>query len=246
MDGKILPIRPGMRLRVLSLRMETLTPITPDDLERYQRLRAVSRRLSNAIVRTIPRKAILETGRALGIVRKGALFLQTEDVSSVLMDSCLFDWIENGKNLVEKYVEEHPVTPGTDEHLVLQAYCRARYRVLLPIATLPDVAVHCLDLLSGQSLLLIDIAMSRSVADGFVRVFATRTVPLGSYWMTTGAPLPISDEETGEALLRKFKGQKELGAQTPDSEHKLARAMIRVCLDWGAAEQIRYEGPKTK
>jgi hypothetical protein len=49
-----------------------------------------------------------EIGGALGIMRENTLILDTMDVSSVLMDSCLFDWIKGGKNLVEKYVEAHP------------------------------------------------------------------------------------------------------------------------------------------
>lgn len=37
------------------------------------------------------------------------------DESNILMDCCHFDWIREGKNLVEKYVENHPPAPETAE-----------------------------------------------------------------------------------------------------------------------------------
>jgi hypothetical protein len=222
--------------------MENLPTITASDVERYQQLRQLTRRLSDALTKTIPHEAIQEVGNALGIMRNGILLLDTMDVLSVLADSCLFDWIEDGKNLVEKYVEAHPSTPGTDEHLLLQAYCSARYRLLLPKAIKPSAAIYCLDTLSGEYIVLMDIALSQSIGCGVLALFATRTVPLGSYWITTGAALPIGDRRTGEMVIKKIQRGNLLEDRTPAGEHKLATAVIRACLDCGAVEHIHYEG----
>ncbi len=224
--------------------MENIPSITPSDIERYHRVRALSRQLSNAMVKTIPRAAMLETARAVGMERDGMLVFDSMDLTSVLMDSCLFDWLEHGKNLVGKYIEAHPATPGTDEHLLLQAYTRARYRILVPTAVLPGAAIYCLDTLFGERLLLMDIALSQSLASGDLILLATRTIPLGRYWMTTGAPLPIGDRRTGEVILRKLKEEKLLEDTSPAGEHKLALAVIRACLVCGAGEHVRYEGPE--
>ena len=106
--------------------MENFTRSPVMDVERYQQLRQLSRRLMSVITRTIPREAYQEMGEALGIMRENVLVLDTMDVSSVLMDSCLFDWIKDGKNLVEKYVEAHPPILRTDEDLLLRAFCQAK------------------------------------------------------------------------------------------------------------------------
>jgi hypothetical protein len=37
------------------------------------------------------------------------------DVSSVLQDCCLYDWFEDGRNLVQRYAEAHPANPETEE-----------------------------------------------------------------------------------------------------------------------------------
>lgn len=221
--------------------MENIPLITSTDVERYQQLRAQSRQIVSRIVKTIPRAAIQEIGKALGIEHKGTLVLETEDVSSVLMDCCLHDWIEQGKNLVQKYVEGHPSDPQTDEHFLLQAYCKARFRILHPTATLPGAGVYCVDALSGMTLFLMDVAFSQSLEIGQL-LLATRTILLGGYWMTSGAALPI-DRTTAEVVIRRLRQGKLLEDGGPGGEHELALEVLRACLDCGAAEQIRYEGP---
>jgi hypothetical protein len=99
------------------------------DVERYKRWRGLARDLNHRIVETIPREAMHQVGEAIGILRGGVLVLESEDQSSVLMDCCLYDWIREGKNLVEKCAESHPAAPGTEEHELLQAYLQAKYRV---------------------------------------------------------------------------------------------------------------------
>ena len=78
------------------------------DVERYKRWRGLARDLNHRIVQTIPREAMHQVGEAIGILRGGVLVLESEDQSSVLMDCCLYDWIREGKNLVEKCAESHP------------------------------------------------------------------------------------------------------------------------------------------
>jgi len=222
--------------------MENLPTTTAMDVQRYQQLRQLSRRLMSVLTKTIPREAYQEIGSALGIMRKNTIILDTLDVSSVLMDSCLFDWIKGGKNLVEKYVEAHPPARGTDEHFLLQAFCRAKHRLLMHRATSPGAVTYWSDVFSGESIALMDIGLSQTMARGFQGLLAARTVPLGDCWMTTGAALPIGDRKTAEMVLKTIERGNLFVDRTSVGEHKLATAIIRACLDSGAAEHIRYAG----
>ena len=222
--------------------MERFPTITEMDVQRYQQLRRFSRRLNRLLTKTIPREAFQEMGDALGIMRKDTLIFDTPDVSSVLMDSCLYDWIRDGKNLVEEYVEAHPATPGTDEHLLLQAYCRAKYRLLMTRAISPGAVTYWRDVISRESIALMDINLRRSVAPDSKSLLATRTIPLGGYWITTGAALPVADRKAGAMLLARIRRVNLLADTSSAGEHKLATTIIRACLDSGAAEYIRYEG----
>ena len=62
-----------------------------------------------------------EVGDAIGIRHNGVLVFASEDMSSVLMDCCLYDWFEHGRNVVQRYSEAHPAKPGTDEGYLLLA-----------------------------------------------------------------------------------------------------------------------------
>src|SRR6059036_3473042 len=85
--------------------MEPLFSPTRQDVERYRKLRALSMDLNHRIIKTIPRQAYEDIGDAIGIRRNGVLQFETEDMSSVLMDCCLYDWFEKGKNVVQRYSE---------------------------------------------------------------------------------------------------------------------------------------------
>src|SRR5216683_2940391 len=111
--------------------MGTLFSPTPKDVARYRRLRALSIDLNHRIITTIPRQAFDDVGDAIGILRNGVLEFDSTDMTSVLMDCCLHDWFDNGKNVVQRYSETHPSKPGTDECHLLNAYLQAKYRVLV-------------------------------------------------------------------------------------------------------------------
>ncbi|MGA2074274.1 MAG: SEC-C metal-binding domain-containing protein [Terriglobia bacterium] len=212
------------------------------DIQRYERLRQVSRRLMLEVTKTIPREAYEEMGKALGILRNNTFVLDSMDVSSVLMDACVFDWIRNGQNLVEIYFEAHPPAHGTDERLVSQAYCRAKYRVLMPETMRPGAVTYWTNLLSREPIALMDVGLSQTVAHGFRGLLATRTAVMGDWWMTTGAGLPISDRKTGEMVLEMIRRRNLLQDTTSVGEHRLAIGAIRACLDSGVAGHVRYLG----
>src|SRR5450756_1140495 len=97
------------------------TPFSPTrlDVERYRSMRALCVEMNHRIVKMIPRKAYEQIGDAIGIRHNGVLVFDNEHVSSVLMDCCVRDWYENGKNMVQRYSEAHPAKPGTDESYIL-------------------------------------------------------------------------------------------------------------------------------
>ena len=100
------------------------------------------------MVKTIPRQAFLDVGEAIGILHDGQLVLDTEDVSGVVSDCCLYEWFEGGRNLVQRYAEKIPSTPrGADESYLLKACQQAHhpviFRAALEAAGIPAArAVH--------------------------------------------------------------------------------------------------------
>lgn len=216
--------------------MGTLFSPTRQDVERYQSFRALSMGLNHRIIKTIPPQAYDEIGDALGIRRNGVLVFDSEDMTSVMMDCCLYDWYENGKNLVQRYAEAHPPTPGTNEGYLLQACLQAKFRILVAQSAVPGAGLHCRDVLNGGELFLMDRAFSQSFPCGTVAL-ATRTISLGEFWMTGGAGLPIDCETDVPAALRQI----ESGRREPlEGPAVVALSIVRACLAAGAADHIAY------
>jgi hypothetical protein len=215
----------------------------PADAERYRRLRTLGRELSEKILETVPHRAFAEIGDAIGIRRNGVLAFDTMDMSGVLADCCIYDWFEDGKNLIERYAERHPASPGTDEAYLLDAYGRARYGILTIQPVVPDAGLYCHDILNKEEFFLMDLALSRSLAKGRPAI-ATRTVPLGEYWMTGGAGLPIVSAKAIEPALRQIG--KLLTRDTRDGPAAVPTLIVRACLEAGAAEHVGYADSEAK
>jgi hypothetical protein len=210
---------------------------TPQDVERYRRLRAVNMALNRKMVKTIPRQAFDDIGDALGVLRNGALVFDSEDMTSVMADCCLYDWYENGKNLVQRYAEVHPGTAETEEGYLLQACLQAQYRILVAQSAVPGAGLHFQDVLNGGELFVMDLAMSQSVP-GRHAALATRTIPLGEYWMTSGAGLPISSEESVLDALRLMARE---NGKPPQGRSGVALTIARACLGAGVGQYVGYE-----
>jgi hypothetical protein len=209
---------------------------TPQDVERYRRLRAANMVLSHKIVKTVPRQAYDEIGDALGIRRNGVLEFDSEDVASVLADCCLYDWYEHGKNLVQRYAETHPSIAEADESYLLQACLQAQYRILVAQSIVPGAGLKCQDLLNGGELFLMDVAMSQGAPNGDAAL-ATRTIPLGEYWMTGGAGLPMSSEESVLDAVRQIRAY----SKPAQGAGGIALTVAAACLAAGAAKHVAYE-----
>jgi hypothetical protein len=221
--------------------MPTSFSPTREDVERYRRFRALSTELNSRIVKTIPRQTYEEVGDAIGIRHNGVLVFDSEDMTGVLMDCCIHDWFEDGKNLVQRYAETHPAKPETDESYLLNAYTRAKYRVILTQSSVPGAGVHCRDVLNNEDLFLMDLAMSRSLGSGDAArgtALATRTIPMGEYSMTTGAFLPIISKDVFQSLITRAGSWKSELLKGPGG---VALSIVRACLAAGAADRVGYE-----
>jgi hypothetical protein len=213
-------------------------------VERYRRLRALSTELNSRILKTIPKHVHYEVGDAIGILHNGVLVFDSEDMTGVLMDCCLHDWFQDGKNLVQRHAETRPAAPGTDESCLLSAYTQAKYRVIVTQSSVPDAGVHCRDVLNNQDLFLMDLAMSRSLASGDAArgtALATRTITMGEYSMTTGAFLPITSKDVFQSLISRAGSWKSELLKGPGG---VALSIVRACLAAGAADWVGYEPVK--
>jgi hypothetical protein len=174
-------------------------------------------------------------------VRHGVLETGGEHVDNVLADCCIFEWFENGKNLVQRYAETHARAPGTDESYLLNAYLQAKYRVLGMQSVVADAGVYCDDILTGEQMFLMDLAVSRNPQRDKV-LLATRTISLGEYSMGGGAGLPIDQKVVVHGLSALMTGR-DATIVGPGS---MAIPIVRACLAAGVADYVGHVNPVAK
>jgi hypothetical protein len=126
-------------------------------LDRYRRSREVRTRLNNLLVKTIPKQTLEECGRILGFFRKGMMFFETEDETSLLMDYCLYYPGPDGRNLVAKYLEKSPPPADSEEMAALQEMTHAYYSLFQVVDVERGVGVSVRDLLRGEAGFIIDV-----------------------------------------------------------------------------------------
>jgi hypothetical protein len=213
-------------------------------LPTYLRFRELSTRLNNRLVETLSRETLLEGGRRLGIVKKGVLVFDSEDQSSVLMDYCIYNIYEDGRNAVRRFLEETPPPPGSAEMAVLRAMQDAYYSMHRIESVERGVGVNVLDLLRRETGFLADIGFGNSATVGMG--LAGRVIPVEGFLMSGGASLPVDSSagtEVHRNLNRLFDPSTDFARLTADEEAELAAMVIRACIETGTASRIVYETP---
>ena len=114
----------------------------------------------------------------------------------------------------------------------------AQYRILVAQSVVAGAGLQCRDVLNGVELFLMDLAFSQSFPCG-TATLATRTIPLGEFWMTGGAGLPIDSETDLLAALRQIESDRHAPLEGPAI---IALSIVRACLAAGAADHITYAG----
>src|SRR5580698_683308 len=100
-------------------------------LPRYQQLRQLAVKLNTRLVERLPKDALDEGGKQLGILKGKTLVLDTEDEIAVLMDYCLYNVRRQGMNTIERYLAEAPPPPDSDEMVILKGMQQARYTLFV-------------------------------------------------------------------------------------------------------------------
>lgn len=234
----------SLLVKRLLRRLRILPPAAPTptraDVERYMRLREAAGRLANEMLSTIPKRAMDDIGEALGIVRGNTFIFDSEEISDVFTDCCLYDWIDGGRNLVRRYAEKHPPPEDPDEREVLSAMLQARFTILDIRECAPEAGVRVVDNPAQRELFVLDMGLSRSSWMEDMMALAVRILPIGEFWMTTGCALPITDLYPW-ALLKNISPDdlgREMGELLEEPGARLT--IIRSCIESGAADHVHY------
>ena len=213
-------------------------------LDRYRQVRAVGRELNMALVKQLPRTAVPECGKKLGIFKAGTLILNNDDEIAILYDYCLYHYRRDGKTVIDRRLANTPPPPDSMDMALLQAMRNAYYSLFRILDILPHKGAKLLDLVSGETIDLVDIGMSET---GSLGIFlAGRILPLPDFNMSSGTVIPVSEavfEDRMKPVVRKFIKTQEPGQGpklSPALDAAFTAEIIRVALHAGGSDNVFY------
>jgi hypothetical protein len=212
-------------------------------MDRYKQLRRISKKVNNTLVQRIPKDVLEEGGQMLGMLQDGRLVFGGEEESSIFMDYCIHDVRRNGQTVVEKFLDESPYPPGSEEAIVLDSLARAVFSVWVVESCEPGVGAYVRDLVSDEARLIVDVGLSQTAVPEML--LATRLMAVEDISMTTGAPLPIGYLPRDEGAAGLVAGFRRLlgGWQSPQTRSEAIAILICGALDAEAGSHVSYEDP---
>jgi hypothetical protein len=215
-------------------------PSRDEVLARYRHLREISMQHHFAIMKLISRDAMLRHARGLGLtVGKTFVLDRTEDLS-LAFDLAVYTAPADRSRAVDRYARSARFAPGSDEALVLEAMCNARFSVILVQRRHPVAGLIVTDYFRKVDLWLVDEGLEISLTAG--TAFATRYFAPDRFVMTSGAGMPVDRDLLARALdsaphlLRKSH-------TTAVEDRRFAEAVYRTAIADGVMNGVIYQDP---
>src|SRR3954462_11671960 len=137
-------------------------------LTRYRRLREISTRHLSEALRFIPRSVLLEQARRLGLTAGKMLVADSMDELTLAFDLCLYTAAPGRSRGIDRYARSAGVAPGSDEELMLQALCQARFSVFRVERPHETAGLLVRDLMREEGLWLVDESLERTAPMGLM------------------------------------------------------------------------------
>ena len=213
-------------------------------LTRYKELRKRCCELNVILAQRLPRTAVPECGKKLGLVKSGTLILNNDDEIAVVYDYCIHHFRRGGRNEVARYLEDSTAEPHPADTELLQAMRSAWFSLFSVEEISPHRGVKVCDLVSGQQVDVLDSALGDTAAPG--TIVAGRLLPLPGFAMSTGVLIPIPEhvvQNQIDPVIRTFfrNPAKESGSPlAPAQEAAFAARILRIALHASGEDNVFF------
>lgn len=155
-------------------------------LDRYRAARALGRDLQVRMVKELPKPALPECAKKLGLVKSGTLIINQDDEIAIAYDYCLHHFRRAGKSLIERTLE----SSSDDQEIAwLKALTEARFSVFMVEVITPHRGARLVDLIHGDTIELIDLGLASTGQAGLILL--GRVVTFDDFQLSSGTLIPI-------------------------------------------------------
>lgn len=199
-------------------------------LDRYRAARAMGRDLQVRMIKELPKPALPECAKKLGLVKSGTLIINQDDEIAIAYDYCLHHFRRAGKNLIERTREN---TPDAQEVAWLEALTHARFSVFMVESITPHRGARLVDLIHEEPIDLIDLGLASTGQAGLILL--GRIVTYDGFQLSSGTLIPIPPgvfESQIRPVFEKFaRAQSDRSADLSSSQSAALEAQAtRIAL----------------
>ena len=204
-------------------------------LTRYRHLRAISTRHHSEALRFVPRSALLEQARRLGLTMGKTLVAESMAELTLAFDLCLYTAAPGRSRGIDRYARSAGAAPGSDEEVMLQAMRQARFSIWQVERLHETAGLLVQDLMREECIWLVDESLEQTAPAGLT--LAMRVSTPDAFAMTSGAIVPVDAgliEEVFDEVQGRVRGEPDIIA----NDRRFATAIYRTAVLSGALDQI--------
>jgi len=208
------------------------------NLARYLRLREISKRLHEEVLRFISGDTLLNHARRLGLAQGKTLLLEDMEEMYYVYDLAVYTAPADRSRAIDRYAKSAKFEAQSDEQLMLDAMRASQFAILLIEQRHDAAGLIATDILRNSKVWLLDVGLESSMDAG--ELIATRLITPGPFSMTAGVNVPFEIEmlEPICALLPQRMGNSKLSRIAED--RRFAEAVYKVGLADGVMDRLAY------
>jgi hypothetical protein len=212
-------------------------PTRDEALARYRHLREISKRHHSAMIKLVSPSAMLEQARRLGLAVGKTYVLDSWDDLNYTLDLAIHTAPAGRTRAIDRYARSARFAPGSDEAIVLDAMCKARFAVIVLKEHHPVAGLIVTDLFRGTELWVMDEGLEISLRPR--AAIATRYYAPDRFAMTAGVVMPFDVELLEDVVAAVPQVTRKPRAEAID-DRRLAEALYREGIARGLNENARY------
>ena len=181
--------------------------------------------------------------------RKPCIDFDDQQQLDILLDYAMMFDCTDGRPLRYEFIRRYSQSKSEELRIISKVYSDYAYAWLRPIRSEAGFGAHCVDMISGREVILVDKGLSHTLAEDPWQGIATGIHPFGDpalgCVMTGGAGLPFPLLETAtvlEEMLIDLKIDKRPPMVFSDDEaSRFVACFLRAAMRNNLSEHVRYE-----
>ena len=210
-------------------------------IARYRQLRRISKVHSTEAADRVSPALFLQQARRLGLVAGNTIVLDDMDALTFVQDLVNYTAPAGRSRAIDRYAKAARLAPESDEAVVLDAMCRARFVIGEVVRRHEAAGLILRDVARGEEVWLMDEGMEKSMPDG--ALLATRMYAPESFFMTAGLFVPLDDRQLLNDAFAEVPYLLRKAPAAAVDDRRFAEALYRVALADGLMERMAWQDP---